>query len=177
MFGRRICLQIGDIRTVLLDVPEGGKTTRISLPEPYKNLPLKAERVDDNYKKPKTSDDMWPCFLTGWNPQKVKQDESHPQIFNDTQPAQVSSNQPAKEESEQPTLADSNQPTQVQSDPKAQAQFSLSNLVRSNQPIEMQLSQPPQMQSDQPEQVQFYEKNPAKTDVEPTKINAKLTIV
>lgn len=187
MIGTWICLQIGNIRTILLDVPKGGKTTRISLPEPYKNLPLKAERLDENYKKLNTSDDMWPCVLTG------KQDESHPQIFNNIDPAQVPSNQSAKEESNQQTQANSNQPTQVQSDTLAQAQSRQPTVVRSdipaqtessqpievrsNQPIQMQSSQPTQIQSNQPKQVQFNEKDPAKIDVEPTKINAKLTIV
>lgn len=66
-----VCLQIGNIRTVLFDVPDTGKTMRITLPELYKGLPLKAEPVDINhsaYENPKIPlNDVWPCILTESN--------------------------------------------------------------------------------------------------------------
>lgn len=64
-----VCLQIGDARTVLFDTPINGTTMRISLPECYRGLPLKAQPFDANeaaYKNPNIKlDDLWPCILTG----------------------------------------------------------------------------------------------------------------
>lgn len=66
-----VCIQIGDVRTILLDVPIRSEKTKITikLSEEYDGLPLKVERIDKNhpaYLNPSIKpDDMWPCRLTG----------------------------------------------------------------------------------------------------------------
>ncbi|XP_055322570.1 PGC-1 and ERR-induced regulator in muscle protein 1-like [Sitodiplosis mosellana] len=194
MFGMQLCLQIGDIRTVLLDVPNGGKTTRISLPERYKGLPLKAERLSENF-EPNITDEIWPCVLTGWNQRKIKPDENHSQL-NSTQPAQAPLNQTHQAESNQSsqpnqaTKVQSNQPDQQQSSHPFQAQSNRPSQARFKQPIQnkshqpvqphtilsfqIQPNQPSQIQSNQPTDVQSNEKGPTKIDMESIKINAKL---
>lgn len=48
---------------MLFNAPIHGDTMRIILPEPYRGLPLKAERYDENH--PSYKNPMWPCILRG----------------------------------------------------------------------------------------------------------------
>lgn len=170
VIGQPICLQIGDIRTVLLDVPESGQTTRIILPERYKRLPLKAERLDENYKKPNNTDDMWPCVLSGWKQQKSRQQE-----------LQIQSNITSPAPFDQSAIVESNQVMQGRSNESPQS--SQLSQIQSNQPSQFNI-QPDQLLFNQRTRAHFNRKtnvpndtNPTKIDAEPTKISAKLTIV
>lgn len=82
-----ICLQIGDVRSLLFEVPKYGETLRISLPECYRGLPLKAEPLDANqtaYNDPNVKlDDMWPCVLTRSNSENATKIEVNTKILSD----------------------------------------------------------------------------------------------
>lgn len=73
----QMCLQIGDIRSIIVDVPmRGEKTkTRITLPKEYDGLLLQLERIGNNYRgylnPDAIKDTMWPCLLKSRSKQKL----------------------------------------------------------------------------------------------------------
>lgn len=154
--GIPLCLQIGEIGTVLLDVPDVDQTIRISLRDRYKGLPLKAERLNEDFKR-NDRDRMWPCVLTGSNQPTEVQNQNDIQF--DHAQAHMPLNQVPRIESNH-SKVQSNQPTQIQS-------FQPQNQARS-----LKSTEEP-MQSNQRDAQSNY-KDPTKVDVEPTRISAKL---
>lgn len=69
-----VCLQIGNVRTIMFDIPIRSEKTKITikLPKEYEGLPLKMERIEKNHpaylNSNIKSDNMWPCHLSGTLP-------------------------------------------------------------------------------------------------------------
>lgn len=198
--GTYLCLQIGELRTIVLNITEGGRTTRIVLPEPYKGLPLQAERLPENYTVPEDADEKWPCVLTGSNHHRIR--EAHSRFRYSRlraiqlpleKPTQVQSNLPAQKQTKQQTIERLMRPAQLQYGQTVLAQSNAATQLRLNQSTQAQLSQypqapfyqPTQIVSNQPSQAQHISQTRAqsndndstKIDVEPVIISAKLTKV
>lgn len=168
IFGIPLCLQIGELGTVLLNVPDVDQTIRVSLRDRYKGLPLKAERLSENF-KPNDMDKMWPCVLTGSNqPTGEKNQNNH--RFDHAQPDHVPLNQLPRIELNQTNKMESNQTAEVQlNQPAKLKSFLPRNQARSHKSTGAQ-----PMQSNHPRDAQFNYNDSTKIDVESTKISAKL---
>lgn len=75
-----ICMQIGDVRTILIKFRLGA-TTQIKLSEEYEGMNIQAESVymdEEMYEAAIAEDDLWPCKLKGSN-----EESSHKESSND----------------------------------------------------------------------------------------------
>lgn len=160
-----LCLQIGEVGTVLLNVPDVDQTIRVSLRDRYAGLPLKAERLSENFKR-NDKDKMWPCVLTGSKQPTGEQNQNDSQLGY-AQADHVPLNQFPRIEFNQPNKTESNQIAEMQSNEPAQLQSNQAqNQARSNEAQSMH--------SNHPKDVQSNNEDSTKTDAESNKISAKL---